>query len=844
MMSAKDQSNNDITIETPPSSPPTVSMSASGADEPPSLTSSVSQSLSLSPTSQPETAKAAEGTAEAAAPRGHIRMATPSTPIPVEALGLSVKPNAAVSMPYSTPSRGGAPFLRHGGGSREGAPMSDLTPVISNSGAYVDTNLANSMTRPGMPGLPAASPSRGPRGMSRMSGQASAALLGEDTSGGTSDDATGGGLSVRGLRQRRLPLPRAGLPPAKRSSIEGGAAPSSGTASPAEPDLAGLASILRMPSSSNGSSESSSLYGENLKISPFSNSSPTTTTLSPAAALSRGTSEDSVDYMGNLLGEKLSMPSYSDESSSVDTSNGGGERSTENTRLGPGNSASIFHPRENNLLNLSAPIELRPDRKFFSFQGSNQYKHRIENAPGPPRLATIIASPTRRPPSSPSKRSATTAEALTSPQRSSNSALPQQQYQPLLRSQHGVRDMADSKELDAIFKAPRNTKADNEQQHATVVSPPKAPATATFRQVGQPQLFSAQPMLSNIPKEESNDEDLAVPYPVESQFSIPSIRLANHVNNGGSNPLDGSFASYADFSEYTDEGASLDDESYYSFLADDDDTASLSSRGSVDSSVRKRRISGMFRLQRKASIEAAMEAAAAAENGAVTTPKMNAVYETKNVAGPAMVSPPPAIAPSNSFLERVQRISIGNDGNGTRDGGEAHDIVLPPSLDRRANTFDSEAPPPILSVEATTGTTDDAAFEHSRSRRHHHRSGRQRRRRQRRKERAAGEWLQELQVRSSNVASDSGGFVIAEAASSKFLSVGGDLGSGVGSRHPLNLPSMKSGMTSDDVVTKALGMPHPLCRSSTIEAGSFVNRSVVALSSNNSIALTSSGSGD
>ena len=119
------------------------------------------------------------------------------------------------------------------------------------------------------------------------------------------------------------------------------------------------------------------------------------------------------------------------------------------------------------------------------------------------------------------------------------------------------------------------------------------------------------------------------------------------------------------------------------------------------------------------------------------------------------------------------------------------------------------------------------------------------------------EWLQELQDRSSN-ASEGQGFLISEAASSKFLSVGGfvDGDGGIGeSGGQRNMPSSSSRMTSEDV-TKALGMPHPLCRSSTIEAGPFVNRMAgvfgsrnadvggVTMGSNNSIALTSSGSGD
>ena len=69
-------------------------------------------------------------------------------------------------------------------------------------------------------------------------------------------------------------------------------------------------------------------------------------------------------------------------------------------------------------------------------------------------------------------------------------------------------------------------------------------------------------------------------------------------------------------------------------------------------------------------------------------------------------------------------------------------------------------------------------------------------------------------------------FFISEAASSKFLSVGGFVGddTSIGeSGGQRNMPSLSSRMTSEDV-TKALGMPHSLCRSCTIEVGPFVNQ--------------------
>lgn len=186
---------------------------------------------------------------------------------------------------------------------------------------------------------------------------------------------------------------------------------------------------------------------------------------------------------------------------------------------------------------------------------------------------------------------------------------------------------------------------------------------------------------------------------------------------------------------------------------------------------------------------------------------------------------------------------------------------------------------------------------------------RRRRRRRMKKEGAAVEWIQELQHQSllGSSSSDGRGKRIAESASSKFLTssssgimldpasmmspttllpaaVGGvfvgynnnnisindndddgDGGRGDGVAAPSTFSSLfvgggsgqthTVGMTPEDVV-RALGMPHPLCRSSTIETGPFtvamlkaggvgaVDGGGVRSSENNSIALTSSGSGD
>ena len=132
----------------------------------------------------------------------------------------------------------------------------------------------------------------------------------------------------------------------------------------------------------------------------------------------------------------------------------------------------------------------------------------------------------------------------------------------------------------------------------------------------------------------------------------------------------------------------------------------------------------MFQLQKKQDLmAAAAEEEAAQENGATTTGVSSGVLmEEDSMAGPSIVSPPPAIAPSNSFLEKILGIFIENSNsflekisgisieNATANNGNATanattTMIPPPTLTRRANTFDSEAPPPILNVNAPL-TTD------------------------------------------------------------------------------------------------------------------------------------------
>ena len=762
-------------------------------------------------------------------------MATPSTPIQVDdtfsiaAAGQAPRSGNAPQL-FSTPGRSGAPAPRRG---QHLAP--DLTPVIRNSGTYVDAHLTyNQASKPGIPGLsggdfmvisPASGSLYGPGGSGgRISTQGTSALginEGEEHPSG------------RGLKQRKshMPLPRTGLPPAKRSGFEGltsASAPSLAAIGGRNPST-GTCSGRRTPSP-NASFSSSSLL--NLQISP---STPLSIGSTPRSAA--GSEEN--DGLGALLGECLAMPNYElDESSSLDTSHGSSGRGVGDASAG---AESIFKDKKEKLG--LAPIELKPDKKFFSFQGSSQYKRAVD-AVGPSQRLETIPSPSRvsRVPPSPS--------GTTSP--------PPQQYQPMSRGQHGVTEIADKKSVDAIFKAPRTIPG--QQPAPNVVSPFKLPH-GTGSPMHLDQQSPAQQLFCNDDSDDDNQEDegnaqnqhqyfLHHTYPVEDrQFSIPSIRLANHVNQSSMHPSD-SMADFSVFSEYTydDDGASID-ESYYSFLADDDDTASLSSRGSVDASVRRRRIS-MMQLRRASSAAAA--ATGEVSNSGVDQPTQTILRAVSNSAVPTASAEPPAIEQSNSFVEKMQGISIENTAAATP--SNFNDIALPPHLSRRSQTFDSEAPLTILNVPAHDNTTmDDDDIDYDNGAAARRRRRRQRGSRRRKKEGDAVEWLHDLQNQSKfgggteNEASGSQ-MLIAEAASSKFL-----IGDGFGSSEMIGggqLAFAHAPPSSSEDVTKALGMPHPLCRSSTIEAGPFVNRRVVfgssdvVLGNSNGIALTSSGSGD
>jgi len=706
-------------------------------------------------------------------------MTTPSTPIQLEdALHSSLGGGAA--------SRGGV-YSTPGRGSHQRHHSSDLTPVISNSNSlYVDNHHnPNSNKRGGsmMPGLTISEGSEG--------------IIGPR---GTSDGRS------------RMPLPRAGLPPAKRSSME--------NPSPNESTV---------PSSSASSIGAAGEQGISL-----------TSTL-----LSVGGSE-AKDGLGGLIGERLAMPScgslYSEEDaaslSSTDDSSGpvrgvmrlssSGSRHSSSTKNsmseGP---PSIFKKKKDDGQQQLAPIELKPDRKFFSFQGASQYKQAVEDADtSSTRLETIV---------SPSRPSMGGGQPMLSTMNQGPHQVTTPQYQPSLRNQHGVTEMADTKDLNAIFKAPRNTTqgANTAGPSPKVVSPGTPAASIATMTTASSMMQEASVGHSAA----AVDQHLQQTYPVDDrQWSIPSIRMAKHINLSSNNLSAYNHGSYASFSEYTDDDGSLD-ESYYSFLGDDDD-ASLSSRGSVDPVVRRRRFL-------RASMEmASSQAANVAEN------------VDGSLGGSAdSSSQPPAIGQSNSFIEKIQGISIENNTDTTMMEGTTPSAI-PPHLSKRANTFDSEimmvddtygdntnvgggldinGPPPILNVHSSTSQGGNAAMDdadyHQSRRRHRHR-GRGRRRR----EGAAMGWIQELQSQTNDAQ------LITESASSKFMAATSNTAGGSTTQ------TNNFGMTSEDV-TKALGMPHPLCRSSTIEAGPFtigIHREMGFGNSGSGgdIALNSSGSGE
>lgn len=379
--------------------------------------------------------------------------------------------------------------------------------------------------------------------------------------------------------------------------------------------------------------------------------------------------------------------------------------------------------------NILRPVELRPTR-FNSFQGTTQYEQKKLSQPM--TLSTALEHP-----------------------HATDAAIGSGQYFPNVRNAHGVKELSDTKELDAIFKADYGT-----------------PSRSTLAAVNT-KIVS--PMSVDDDDEEREETPstglLASAIPIDGRdWSIPSIRLANHVNTFG---MDGSLHSYR--SLLSDEEDTIDDgDSSYdgSYLNGDDDDLSLSSKESYDKVRRWRRMSGVLRRSES-------------QNQTLTEGTDDIV-----------MMPPPQVTRTlpvaTSDLDGSERETplVGASILEQRFG----DIAIDRAHQDVATTFN---PPPMLDIQTALSPDDNAVGSPSNDRtrgrgRRHKKKGRSRSH----NSGSAMKWLQSLQQNSAS----EGGQII-EAASSKFLT-----GSGGKDEH------------SD---TKALGMPHPLCHSSTIEAGGF-----------------------
>jgi len=636
--------------------------------------------------------------------------------------------------------------------------------------------------------------------------------------------SSGGGGGSRGvLRQRRLPLPRGsgGLKPCSSSGSSSKTAlrSSTGFFPATSPSVLGsgssgmLASVPSPPPSENeeegmlskkkSSSSSLERKSPSLSLSTEDDSSPSSLAILPGMYSDDESSiESSSNRSNNKRGGVASIVRHVKKKSKEEDTNGRGK-------------GGLF----------LAPIELKPDRKFFSFQGTSQYMSQVGGSGGvdttrgrpTPSLATIH-SPPHRP-------LGEMGEYYSSPTTAGGDGSPKQ-YEPWARCQHGVTEMADTKELDAIFKSPRSTRSPtaagaNASDGSVITTSLLHPTVVTPAKQEEEEEEEAPPttMITNLPP--NQDPEFLQPFPLDDrQYSIPSIRLANAVHRSDS------LASYEMYSRtFSDEDESTWEGSFYAGDEDDDvDTeASWSTSGSI-SSLRRRQFlrhlsgasSGGGGMMTSSSLEGMrhLNGSEGGEQQRMMSGSLEGLRHLNSSEGQQTNSSSsiPAIAPSNSFMERMQGITI----------------------NQRSNTFESSSdaesyqggggPPVVLNVQSSnpalminaTQSMDDAEYETRqdhrvrRSNQHSHRSARRRRSSHNRTS-SAVEWIQGLQNPSNG-----GGVQIVEAASSKFL-IGGTDGAG----------AEEAVATSEDV-SKALGMPHPLCRSSTIEAGPFVNRAAAA----------------
>jgi len=238
--------------------------------------------------------------------------------------------------------------------------------------------------------------------------------------------------------------------------------------------------------------------------------------------------------------------------------------------------------------------------------------------------------------------------------------------------------MADTKELDAIFKSPRNTKSPTttaanitatatnavnvtgtSTQHPMVVTPAK---TVEEEEEVVPST-STSTMITNLPPNQDPEfHHLQHPFPLDDrQYSIPSIRLANAVFHRSD-----SLASY-DMSQRT---FSDEDESTWegSYLGEDDDVdteASWSTTGGGGGSISSLRRRNLMRHlssggMSSSSLVGMRHLNSTSEGGGQPTTSGSTLEGLRHLNSStsegrnssSSIPTPPAIAPSNSFMER------------------------------------------------------------------------------------------------------------------------------------------------------------------------------------------------
>jgi hypothetical protein len=518
------------------------------------------------------------------------------------------------------------------------------------------------------------------------------------------------------------------------------------------------------------------------------------------------------------------------------TGTGGWNTTTNNNQRGWGGGHPQQHP-----MTLLATID--SPRRFTSV-GNGKHLAVGENSP-----ITTMSSSSPPPPSTPSPK----------------------QYEPFARSQHGVKEMADTKDLDAIFKSPRSTTASasnfgagNGMASAATSSPhPPMVVTPAAKQGPTSSSSSSFPtttMITNLPPNQDPDEEffLHQSFPLDDrQYSIPSIRLANHINRS----LTGDSVSLHSYEQNYSRTFSEDESTWEGSLYDDDcDTeASWSTSGGGGgggdgslSSWRRRQFmrhrsssnevdtgsNSLEGLRHLNSVEDERQTCRSLEGlqhlnrsggggGGEEEGGGGEQRSNDNSSSSIPNRQPPALAPSNSFMERMmQGITINQRSNTFESSSDAESYQ---------SNFNSNNPALMINTSFMINATqsmDDAEYEtrqDHRMRRNYrsHRSGRRSRRSSHARTSSAVEWIQGLQNPMNG-----GGIQIVEAASSKFLT-GGVVSSVVGGNVDGAEGVVTAALAASEDVTKALGMPHPLCRSSTIEAGPFVNRAAAAAAATN-----------